>query len=359
MRAIHGITVREMYKEAKRANEKLLSEYNADFWIPYTTDYQKYDRFFSQMYSSFKYLSEEATREDFTAAVEALLMVNSKKYSELLRVNVVDDELYNILQNYDTTETMERTENNTRSETEGERKDTTNITVGPQENTEKETTESLEGNERTETEGERKDTTNITVGPQENTEKETTESLEGNERTEIEGARQDSTTVKHGQQASDTVVSNPDITSTQEKSVMAFDSDIYNNAEKITTKTDTHAIDTHVAIDEYSDENSTSKGEQNNSITDKSTHNSNISRTENTGERSDTHDFTKGEQTNDITDNGTENYTLTRKGNIGVQTQSEMLQKHLDLWNGFQFYSLIFQDIVNALLVVDYDLCDC
>lgn len=314
-----------MYKEAKQTNDKLLSEYSADFWIPYTIDYQKYDRFFSQMYSSFKYLSEEATREDFTNAVESLLMVNSKKYSELLRVNTVDDELYNILQNYDTTETMERTENNTRSETEGERKDTTNITVGPQENTEKEITEALAGNERT----------------------------------EVEGARQDSTTVKHGQQVSDTMVSNPDITSTQEKSVMAFDSDIYNNAEKITTKTDTHAIDTQVTIDEYSDETSVSKGEQNNSVTDKSSHNSNISRTENIGERSDTHDFTKGEQTNDITNNGTENYTLTRKGNIGVQTQSEMLQKHLDLWNGFQFYSLIFQDIVNALLVVDYDLCDC
>ena len=314
-----------MYKEAKQTNDKLLSEYSADFWIPYTIDYQKYDRFFSQMYSSFKYLSEEATREDFTNAVESLLMVNSKKYSELLRVNTVDDELYNILQNYDTTETMERTENNTRSETEGERKDTTNITVGPQENTEKEITEALAGNERT----------------------------------EVEGARQDSTTVKHGQQVSDTMVSNPDITSTQEKSVMAFDSDIYNNAEKITTKTDTHTIDTQVTIDEYSDETSVSKGEQNNSVTDKSSHNSNISRTENIGERSDTHDFTKGEQTNDITNNGTENYTLTRKGNIGVQTQSEMLQKHLDLWNGFQFYSLIFQDIVNALLVVDYDLCDC
>ena len=314
-----------MYKEAKQVNEKLLSEYSADFWIPYTIDYQKYDRFFSQMYSSFKYLSEEATREDFTNAVESLLMVNSKKYSELLRVNTVDDELYNILQNYDTTETMERTENNTRSETEGERKDITNITVGAQENTEKETTEALAGNERTET----------------------------------EGARQDITTVKHGQQVSDTMVSNPDITSTQEKSVMAFDSDIYNNAEKITSKTDTHAIDTQVTIDEYSDENSTSKGEQNNSITDKSTHNSNISRTENTGERNDKHDFTKGEQTNDITDNGTENYTLTRKGNIGVQTQASRLQNHLDLWNGFQFYSLIFQDIANALLVVDYDLCDC
>lgn len=74
-----------------------------------------------------------------------------------------------------------------------------------------------------------------------------------------------------------------------------------------------------------------------------------------TGARSDSQTY--GSQTN----SGSENYTLTRKGNIGVMTSSDVIQKHIGLWESFNFYHYVFGVIAKELLTVggvyddDYD----
>ena len=53
----------------------------------------------------------------------------------------------------------------------------------------------------------------------------------------------------------------------------------------------------------------------------------------------------------DTTDDDTsEEITMHKVGNMGVQTVDDMLLKHWDNWNLFDFYGLIFEDIAKNLL---------
>lgn len=53
----------------------------------------------------------------------------------------------------------------------------------------------------------------------------------------------------------------------------------------------------------------------------------------------------KGEQEN------VDKYELTRAGNIGVQTPADVIGGHLDLWDRFNFYKQIFDEIAKAYFV--------
>ena len=64
------------------------------------------------------------------------------------------------------------------------------------------------------------------------------------------------------------------------------------------------------------------------------------------GARSDSQQY--GSQVN----SGSENYTLTRKGNIGTMTSSDVIQKHIGLWESFNFYHYVFGVIAKELLTV-------
>lgn len=64
-------------------------------------------------------------------------------------------------------------------------------------------------------------------------------------------------------------------------------------------------------------------------------------------------DTVKREQTKDATSSSTDNravkHNLTRSGNIGVTTTQQMAEQELNLWNGFNFYQSIFDDILEKL----------
>lgn len=77
-------------------------------------------------------------------------------------------------------------------------------------------------------------------------------------------------------------------------------------------------------------------------------------RTDNIEETTSAHTdtLTKGEQTNTDTNAHTEDYTLTRKGNIGVRTITEVIEKHRDFWNTYEFYTYIFKEICAELLLI-------
>lgn len=132
-------TVKDMYKYSSENTTQLLSDYSADFWTDYITNYQVYDKLFCRLYRSWFYFLQEHDQtiaeitEEFTEDVYAHLMLNEKKYSELYRIQVIDDDKYSLLDNYDMTESMDRDTTSNNTNTYGSRTD--GDTIGAQTNT--------------------------------------------------------------------------------------------------------------------------------------------------------------------------------------------------------------------------------
>lgn len=132
-------TVKDMYKYSSENTTQLLSDYSADFWTDYITNYQVYDKLFCRLYRSWFYFLQEHDQTiaeittDFTEDVYAHLMLNEKKYSELYRIQVIDDDKYSLLDNYDMTESMDRDTTSNNTNTYGSRTD--GDTIGAQTNT--------------------------------------------------------------------------------------------------------------------------------------------------------------------------------------------------------------------------------
>lgn len=83
-----------------------------------------------------------------------------------------------------------------------------------------------------------------------------------------------------------------------------------------------------------------------------SAENTNDSSDSETGSREDTHQFTKGQEQNTSQSQGTDGHTLRRYGNIGVMTIEDMLQKHDNFWQLFNFYKIVFDDICKNFLLI-------
>jgi hypothetical protein len=158
MQKIEFVTVKQMLDFVQTNDTPLLSSFDADFWREYVANHEYYDKVFARLYKNFYYFNQDAndTKEnvtpDFITDVYGLLMANRKRYSELYRINLVDDEQYSIIDNYDVTETIEKTDSKTDSieygqkvtsredqhdltDTYGNRQTTNNSTVGAQQNT--------------------------------------------------------------------------------------------------------------------------------------------------------------------------------------------------------------------------------
>ena len=141
MKKIEFITVKEMYAYTKENHIKLLSDYTAEFWAEYLQNYEQYDRLFNRMFlNSYYFIQEtdepvETVQPNFTEAVYDLLLMNTKRYSELYRINVVDDEAYSIIDNYDVTETREGSFSKDITDNFGQRVSTGNDVSGAQINT--------------------------------------------------------------------------------------------------------------------------------------------------------------------------------------------------------------------------------
>lgn len=99
-------------------------------------------------------------------------------------------------------------------------------------------------------------------------------------------------------------------------------------------------------------------GSQNSSNLDKVTgwdsgsENTRDSSSSSIGDREDTHQFTKGQQHDTSRTQGTDAHTSRIYGNIGVTTVDDMLKKHIDLWQVFNFYQIIFNDICKNFLLI-------
>ena len=85
---------------------------------------------------------------------------------------------------------------------------------------------------------------------------------------------------------------------------------------------------------------------------DSAAENTNNSNTGTIGNREDTHQFTKGQEQDTSRTAGQDAHTLRRYGNAGVMTVDDILRKHVDFWQLFDFYQLVFNDICSELLLI-------
>ena len=146
----------DLYKKNRADNTLMLSNFTgdagADFWEEYRTNHTRYDAVFNRMFNSFKYFMQleddtlDEVVDQFRDDVYNHLLINKKKYEELYRVQVIPDDDYSLINNYDMQEIMDKdvTDNqdneygqrtDSGSFTKGSRRDTTYNTIGAQTNT--------------------------------------------------------------------------------------------------------------------------------------------------------------------------------------------------------------------------------
>lgn len=228
-------TVKELYQVTKLNEEPLLSDYDAEWWSDYVTNYADFDAMFAKMFKTFVYYDQDSEdtvediQEDFTHTVKRWLMMNDKRYAELYRIHVIpDDDSYNLAYNYDRHETYSGNNNVNGSSITGQRTDITYDNIGDQNSS---------------------------------------------------------------------------------------------NLDKVTG---------------WDSGSENTKDSSNTSV----------------GSRQDTHQFTKGQEQDTSRTQGTDAHTSHIFGNIGVTTVDDMLKKHSDFWQVFNFYQIIFNDICKNFLLI-------
>ena len=368
------ITVNDMYKDARSSNAPLLSNYEAPFWSEYVSDFSNYDRVFNRLYKSFEYFLQEEDdsvsecRSNFTEDVKCLLIANSKKYSELYRTYKIDDSIYSLTDNYDVTETYSGNKLTTIESRLGSRTDNTETSdvIGSK-------TDSIENtdiigainNTETMNNGAKNTNESITYGAK-NTNESTSYGAKNTNESTAYGAKNTNENTIYGSGSSETV-----------GEVSPMDSNMfYNNNKNSTTtseKTDSKQITNSAFTDSKQITNSAftdSKQITNSTFTDSKqaeysafTDSKTINEAErtntsnnviNSGEQnnSSNNTYTKGEQSDTHNHDETESYNIRKRGNIGVQTATDMISKHNQFWNSYEFYTLIFKDICKELLSI-------
>lgn len=307
-------TTNNLYQYSKTNNLPLLGSSSFDFWQAYTTAYNVYDRYFRDTFSSWFYwlnFEETATIEniynDFVEAVNSFLTINSKRYSELYRVQVLANDAYDIVNNYDLTETQAITKSDNYTDVSGARND------------------SVSGSNVYGTHTDTKEVTNVSG------EREDTQSAEA-----TDGSRTDSASTNAGAQ-----------TTTTEKQIEGFNSSAYQDADKTTTNAGSHTDSTSVTKGQQinSTDTTTYKGEQTDTINESAIIGGHTDTT--------TENRSKGSQTDTHTGSGSESVNIRRFGNIGVQTAAEIIGGHIKLWDSFNFYKMIFDEIAKEFLLLD------
>lgn len=130
----------EIYKANRAASTKMLSDFTIsgqehDFWEEYRSNYARYDSVFNRMFNSFwPFMQADMELSDAVTAfrddVYNHLLINAKKYDELYRVQVIPDEDYSLVNNYDMQEIMDKDVTDNQDNTYGQRSDSGSFTKG-------------------------------------------------------------------------------------------------------------------------------------------------------------------------------------------------------------------------------------
>lgn len=134
------IRIGDIYKANRTDNSKMLSDFtiagqDVDFWAEYRTNYARYDSVFNRMFNSFwPFMQQDMELSDAVSAfrddVYNHLLINAKKYDELFRVQVIPDEDYSLINNYDMQEIMDKDITDNQDNEYGQRIDSGSFTKG-------------------------------------------------------------------------------------------------------------------------------------------------------------------------------------------------------------------------------------
>lgn len=362
------VDVADMYDICKEANTPLLSNYSAPFWLEYLRNFSRYDKVFFRMFKSFTPFSQEpisyfevltdeekqSVTNEFIEDVYNHLLVNTKRYTELYRVNVVSDTDYSILDNYNITETFSGSTDGETTTTYGEREDLKSTINAYGAQSEERDVSNAYGAQT-----DSKSDSNV-YGEQTDTKADsTTYGAKSTTKSETLGSRTDSSTYTQGQQAN---------ASTQQ--VAPYDDEDFYNKEKVTDSVGGRSDTSGTTIGSQSNSDSISEGAHTDSLSGsyvKGSHTDTATGSYTRGAHTDTINddvtkaahtdnlseaFTKGEQEDGSTSSETKTSTLTRKGNIGIKTATEVMAEHERFWRAYEFYTYIFKQIAKELLLV-------
>lgn len=134
------IRIGDIYKANRTDNSKMLSDFTiagqeVDFWAEYRSNYARYDSVFNRMFNSFwPFMQQDMELSDAVSAfrddVYNHLLINAKKYDELFRVQVIPDEDYSLINNYDMQEIMDKDITDNQDNEYGQRIDSGSFTKG-------------------------------------------------------------------------------------------------------------------------------------------------------------------------------------------------------------------------------------
>ena len=134
------IRIGDIYKANRTDNSKMLSDFtiagqDVDFWAEYRSNYARYDSVFNRMFNSFwPFMQQDMELSDAVSAfrddVYNHLLINAKKYDELFRVQVIPDEDYSLINNYDMQEIMDKDITDNQDNEYGQRIDSGSFTKG-------------------------------------------------------------------------------------------------------------------------------------------------------------------------------------------------------------------------------------
>lgn len=137
------VTIAKMYKECQDHLPqalKLLTDFEPngenviDFWKDYRDNAESFDRSFARNFANFEYYNPlgNADYTDWAIDVRSFLKRNEKRYAELYRIKTISDEGYDIKNNYDRTDTFEKTTDTQGSAAYGQRTDVNDMQTGNQ-----------------------------------------------------------------------------------------------------------------------------------------------------------------------------------------------------------------------------------
>lgn len=309
--------VDEIYKYCSEESVPMLSTYEGDFWEVYIENYQYFDKLFMKTYRKFVAFSSdedtvEENAEDWIGDVYSWLIANDKRYSELWRLQELENTDYSMLEPYDVTESHSLSASKSGSDNMGAKTDTksSSISYGATTTT---------------------DTNSYTHGAR---------------------SESDSESLSYGRDVTstdtDSVIGSQD--NTNENKVSAFNDANYSpkdyQEQNLGTREDT--ISVVETRDSRSDSKTGSHSEQQYIDSESKSrgvgaHNDSVSDTNIYGAHTNTHTGTESETK-----------SITKKGNLGVFSPAKLLGEHVELWSAYSFYKLIFDEIAEQFLRIIY-----
>lgn len=310
--------VNQIHEYCRDNGLKMLSNFGADFWEVYRDNSMYFDRLFRNSYREFVAfcLDDDSTISEATIDwifdVASFLQANEKRYSELWRLQKIDDVDYSILDNYNVRETHSTTATGSVADTIGAKTDTK--------------------------------TGSTSYGAVSETDS----------NSYVHGAKSelDTETLNYGRDVkeTDTDVNIGTQQNTSENKVSAFNESSYSPKDYNDSNLGSRHDTTETTEERAAREDSKSGTHTEATYTDSE------SKSRSTGAHTDSESSSiqHSAQSNSRSTSDSENKTITKKGNMGIYSASKLLGEHEELWKEFNFYKFIFDEIANEFLRIEY-----